>query len=207
MNQAETYSSVREYLDDLRRATRDIPPRRRREILADIESHFDASLTPASSEADIRDVIERLGTPEEIAAAERDRFGDPPNISSNRWERLTIGLLLVGFLATPVAWLVGVAMLWRSNTWTLKDKVLGTLVVPGGLGLALVPVLFFHSLSGTEQSCVNGTVDAFGTRSPQVRHCSGGGLSTTNWVALGVIELILIVAPIWTAWYLSRRRQ
>lgn len=33
----------------------------------------------------------------------------------------------------PLVWMVGVVLLWRSRAWTLRDKLIGTLVVPGGL--------------------------------------------------------------------------
>ena len=32
-----------------------------------------------------------------------------------------------------VGWFVGVGLLWSSATWRLRDKLLGTLVWPGGL--------------------------------------------------------------------------
>jgi hypothetical protein len=53
--------------------------------------------------------------------------------------------LVVGSLVVPVAgWLVGVALLWRSRTWTVGEKLLGTLVWPGGLLLPLaLPFLPF----------------------------------------------------------------
>ncbi|MBE2320666.1 hypothetical protein DVA67_032195 [Solirubrobacter sp. CPCC 204708] len=37
----------------------------------------------------------------------------------------------------PLVWVVGVVLLWRSRAWTLRDKVIGTLVVPGGLAFVI----------------------------------------------------------------------
>jgi hypothetical protein len=46
--------------------------------------------------------------------------------------------LVVGSLVIPVAgWLVGAVLLWRSDSWTVGEKLLGTLVWPGGLLLPL----------------------------------------------------------------------
>ena len=53
-------------------------------------------------------------------------------------EWATITLLLIGALFAGVGWLIGVFLLWRSRVWTVGDKLIGTLLWPGGLvtGLA-----------------------------------------------------------------------
>jgi hypothetical protein len=53
-------------------------------------------------------------------------------------ENLTIALLLVGGFAFSFGWLVGAVLLWLSDAWTIREKLVGTLVVPGGLALALL---------------------------------------------------------------------
>jgi len=57
-------------------------------------------------------------------------------------EPLTIPLLLVGIMAGGVGWFVGVVMLWSSPIWRTRDKVLGTLLIPGGLPYGLLMALF-----------------------------------------------------------------
>ena len=52
--------------------------------------------------------------------------------SSGR-EGLTILLLLFGGFLVGIGWLIGVFMLWRSSAWTVTDKLVGTLIIPGGL--------------------------------------------------------------------------
>ena len=48
-------------------------------------------------------------------------------------------MLLVGGLVLPViGWVIGIVLLWTSNVWNVRDKVIGTIFFPGGLGL---PVL------------------------------------------------------------------
>ncbi len=37
----------------------------------------------------------------------------------------------------PLVWVVGVVLLWRSRAWSVRDKLLGTLVVPGGLAFVI----------------------------------------------------------------------
>jgi hypothetical protein len=70
-------------------------------------------------------------------------------------------LLTAGSFVPVVGWLVGVVLLWTSTLWRLREKLLGTLVVPFGLGLALFgwPLLF--GLYGGSQTCT--TSGGFGT--------------------------------------------
>lgn len=41
----------------------------------------------------------------------------------------------------PLVWVVGVVLLWRSRAWTRRDKLIGTLVVPGGLAFVIYVVV------------------------------------------------------------------
>lgn len=125
---------VRTYLRDIERATRDLPRSRRRELLAEMEAHIAEARAelPTGSEAEIRTMLERLGDPREIAAAERGRRD--PDADRAVLEGMALALLLVGGVVVPVlGWLVGVVLLWISSRWTVGDKLLGTLVLPGGL--------------------------------------------------------------------------
>ena len=54
------------------------------------------------------------------------RSEHPPEGAVVRW-------LLLGGLLFGVGWLVGVNRLWRSPVWSRSEKLLGTLVLPGGL--------------------------------------------------------------------------
>ena len=48
-------------------------------------------------------------------------------------------LLLIGGFLAGVGWIYGVYLLWRSPSWSLPQKLLGTLVLPGGfVGSVLV---------------------------------------------------------------------
>jgi hypothetical protein len=59
-----------------------------------------------------------------------ERTEHPREDSVIRW-------LLFGCLFLGVGWLVGVYRLWRSPVWSRSEKLLGTLVLPGGLMWAL----------------------------------------------------------------------
>jgi hypothetical protein len=47
--------------------------------------------------------------------------------------RLTAVAALV---LTPLVWPVGVLMLWLSSAWSRRDKIIGSLLPPGGLAFA-----------------------------------------------------------------------
>jgi hypothetical protein len=135
-----TTSRVRDYLNDLDRALRDLPRDRRHEIVADIGSHIESALAdiPTPSPAAVDQILDNLGTPDTIAAA---AFAEMPPTKTRIALRdvTTIVLLLIGGLVLPViGWLIGAVMLWTSTAWRVKDKTIATLLLPGGM---LAPVL------------------------------------------------------------------
>src|SRR6266699_1576158 len=130
---------MNDYLTRLDDALVDLPNNRRREIVEEITHHIIEAYSelPSGDEAALRELLERLGDPTEIAADARERFDVP--VRSRGWlEILAIVLLPVGGFLGGIGWLIGVVMLWLSNIWTIRDKLIGTLIVPGGLAL---PVL------------------------------------------------------------------
>ncbi len=58
-------------------------------------------------------------------------------------------------------WIAGVILLWSSRAWNTRDKVIGTLIVPGGLASALIVGI----LTGTKRKCVR----VWGTRLSALR--------------------------------------
>jgi len=65
----------------------DLPAERREEILAEIEEHIAEDLAdrPVASDADVRNVLERVGDPDDIAAEARERFGIPVTKPGTPW--------------------------------------------------------------------------------------------------------------------------
>jgi hypothetical protein len=43
---------------------------------------------------------------------------------------------VVALVLTPFVWPVGVLMLWLSSAWSRRDKLIGSLLPPGGLAFA-----------------------------------------------------------------------
>ena len=71
----ETDALVRAYLDRLRAAAWNLPPERRDELLAEVREHIDAALAAdpqGGPEVAARNVLDRLGPPEEIVRAESE---------------------------------------------------------------------------------------------------------------------------------------
>jgi uncharacterized membrane protein len=181
---------IQDYLDHLERAARTLPAAHRAEILAEIKEHISITLAQSEdqSEATVRSILTRLGTPEDIVReAESGLPAAPARRRVGAFEIVTVVLLLVGGIVIPlIGWVIGAVLLWASARWTIRDKVIGTLVVPGGLGLAVWLTLFASSTSV----------------------CTADGNCDTSGPPVGVgIALVLIgtIGPLASAAYLLRR--
>jgi hypothetical protein len=112
-------------------------------------------------------------------------------------------LLLFGFFAAGVGWVVGVVLLWRSRAWTTKDKLIGTLVLPGGL-LATALLLLLALGRPHKETCTHRGTSGTHHVTSVVVHCTSvpsSGPSTLVSIAL----VLLALTPIATAVYLARR--
>ena len=150
-----------EYLEHLRRAGRGLPHGRLRELLAEIEGHLSEAIDPSASDAQARTVLDKLGEPEAIIAAE---MPDPDELPARRGTRewAAIVLLLIGGFIFGVGWFAGLVLLWNSRAWNTRDKWIGTLVIPGGLATSVLIGLFLlgtptktlcRTIVGVEQHC------------------------------------------------------
>jgi hypothetical protein len=189
-------NAVDDYIERLERSMRDVPASRRSEIVAEIRQHLDetlANLPPDATEADVRNAIESVGEPDEIASEARDRLGIRP--VQVRWtDTAAVILLPIGGLIVPfLGWVVGVIFLWMSSVWTTKEKLIGTFIVPGGLLLPFALAAFPVTIQTCSESNVNGV--GVGTCS----EASYAGILTL------VVSIALILAPIVVAVYLGRR--
>ncbi|GAA3089738.1 putative membrane protein [Kribbella aluminosa] len=142
------------YLNELATEAAELPAGRRDELLADMKAHIaEARAGGATSEDEIREVLQRLGRPSEIVAAATDglvRVEIPPRLRPQDF--VAVGLLLVAPYLLSVSWLVavigwgiGLGLLWTSNRWTAIWKLIGTLSWPLGYAAALVLDMFFQA--------------------------------------------------------------
>ena len=203
MNDSSLHPLARDYLKRLNKAAANLPRARRKELIGEIESHLGEALPTSAGEAEALNVLERLGEPADIVA-EAGTGQAPARAGLNEW--LAIPLLLIGGVVIPVlGWFVGVVLLWTSRIWTVRDKLIGTLVVPGGLATAVFLVLGVGG-SGSGEVCSNfatTTVGPRGARSVDTgTDCaSSGGL---NYFAIALLVL-LVALPVLTSIYLGRR--
>ena len=189
MNAATLHPLARDYLKRLKKAARRLPRARRKELIQEIESHLREALPAGASEAEALNVLERLGEPAQIVAEAEMDLKETLEARPGVRETLAISLLLFGGLLFVVGWFVGLHLLWSSRFWTLREKLIGTFVVPGGL----LPALVFFATGG--QTCTGGTGQPTTCTpyiSPTMRVVIIAG-----WVALVVLPLVSAVFLSW----------
>lgn len=202
-------AAIEDYLRQLDRALAALPGPRRAQLVAEIADHIGTAREQLDDpgEADIRNLLDRIGRPEDIAAEAIDT--EPPPTMPRRsglHETFAIALLLVGGFLCVAGWFVGLVLLWTSNVWRLRDKVIGTLLVPGGLLPAFILIAFPLSTVGA-RTCVSATIPAGGTPVSTPVTCSTHIGGNTLWLVFSIgLFAAAIIIPILTAVYLNRRR-
>ena len=183
-----------EYLQRLRRAGRGLPPGRLRELLAEIEAHLSEAIDPSASDAQALTVLDKLGAPEAIIAAETP---DPDELPARRGTRewAAVILLLLGGFIFAIGWVAGLVLLWNSRAWTTREKWIGTLVIPGGLATSALIGLIAIGVP-TKKICYS--------TPGGVQHCTNAPGQSTPILGVAVFAL-LVLAPIATSVYLARR--
>lgn len=182
---------VTRYLKDLNRALRDLPATDRDQVIKETAARLgDAAAARGNTmtEAELRTVLNELGHPQMIAEQARERLGIRRR-SGGAMEGIAIASLLVGGLIVPVlGWLLGVVLLWASSAWNTRDKILGTLVVPGGLAAPL----YLGIVAVGASSCIDGP------------GCTGESEVVFPGAAMILIG-VLVLASISMAIYLGRK--
>ena len=197
---------VSDYLRRLETAASALPADRRRELVEEITVHIaEARAANPDQPGGVRTILDQLGAPEEIVRA--DGIGAAASPQSpmpdqlGRLEIVAIVLLLIGGVVLPViGWAVGVVLLWLSPRWGLRDKLLGTLVWPGGL---LAPLVVFAAIATAAVFTVGPVCS---TSSPGGTVCTSQTLPPWLTITLSVIAIVAsVVGPIWTTVRLVRR--
>jgi uncharacterized membrane protein len=229
---------VEDYLRELSNAARGLPADRRDELVEEITAHIAEARQSDGSPTAVRNILDRLGDPADIVRAAADMPPGSPAWSGapgsgaghpvaaaaqpgrvGALELAAVLFLLLGGIVIPVlGWFIGVVLLWMSPRWTARDKLLGTLVWPGGLlapAVLLVAGAAAGLLATSVTTCTSVDPVAAPVSSSQetvvqaATHCTtSGGIGLPPWlvITLGLILLILAVAgPVWTASRLLRR--
>jgi hypothetical protein len=165
---------VGDYLARFDAAAAALPVGRRVELTMQVREHIATSLAEAgrSDEVTVRNILERLGSPDEILAAETGqsvpRGGTAPASigevagRGSRWGAVEVAAILLLGLAWPALFLpfglalwlglgaVGLALVWASSVWTSRSKLATT-----GILVAFYVVFFLVTASATV-ACTTG---------------------------------------------------
>jgi len=107
----------------------------------------------------------------------------------------------VALVLLPLVWPVGVILLWLSKAWNRRDKLIGTLLLPGGLiGSLILAALLVSSLSANCSFDVGPNGEPVNSTCPIDQIAPGVGRPVLS----GLFWLILVL-PVITAIYLGVR--
>jgi hypothetical protein len=142
---------VEEYLGRLQAAAWPISAQRRAELVGEVREHIEAGLAAAGArdETTVRNVLERLGPPEEIVAAEvpgaagaavgNGVVGAERRSAFGGIEIAALVLLVIGGWLIPyVGTLLALVFVWVSTRWTQREKLIATGIV---VLAPLIPIL------------------------------------------------------------------
>lgn len=211
---------ARGYLDRLRAAAQSLTADEADGLVADIADHLREALPATPSEAEVRTVLDRLGTPQELVAA----AGGPANISASapatgpgaappqdpRFGAVEV-LALVGlvgaellFILWPLAallWLAGLVLIAVSRVWSGRQKAWGLAGLATGFPVAFT-VLAIPAPSGT--TVCEGVASPDGST---VSSCvTEGGWPDWAFTVVQVLLVAYLCVQVWTLWRLTRRR-
>ena len=187
MHPMETDRLVDDYLQRLERAAAHMQLARRAELVAEIRGHIETALREdqAAGEAAVRNVLDRLGPPEDIVEA-----AEPPSPHADqRAGKLEIAAL-VALVVPFIGWVIGAVLVFASRVWSRRDKLIGA-------SLLLLPIVVLSlgvvaaGPSGSEEATPPGGTGVVGER---VDNPSLGP---------GLAELVLFLAGLPSALYLG----
>lgn len=184
MTAAHASRLVDEYLRRLEGELMDLPADKRQEIVDEIRGHIAEERTniAGESDSDVLNLLDRLGDPADIASEARGSA----RVQSRPQTSASFGTLEVLALALMIlAWPAGAVLLWVSKAWTTREKLLGTLVPPGGYPGVFLIMSTFQFFAPIE-------------RGPT-------WLEITVGSVLFTISLLLLVAPLGMCVYLATR--
>jgi uncharacterized membrane protein len=204
------------YLARLRAASADLPSSARDELIEDMRAHIAEarSREPQETDTTVLNILDRLGEPDTVVAEARRRPADfdlhSPGVQPGPYVPGPLeiaALVLLLFL-----WPIGVILLWISPAWKVRDKLIGTLLPPGGYpAIFIVGLLAATVTSRTVQggsTCTSsesvGNIVQNVCTSPTV---AGGptGLEVIGNVAFVILVIVLWLLPLITVGYLAIR--
>jgi hypothetical protein len=186
MDTMETDRLIDDYLRRLEHAAAHMQRARRMELVAEIRAHIETALREeqAAGEAAVRNVLDRLGPPEEIVEA-----AEPPSPPDDRRAGVLEIVALLALIVPAIGWLVGTVLVFASRVWSQRDKFIGAILL--FLPIAVLSLgLVAAGPSGSEESTP-----------PDDPHPVGEKVEAP--AAPGPMELALLVAGLPSAMYLG----
>ena len=174
---------------------------RRAELVTEIREHIEAALRQedAANEVAVRNVLERLGPPEEIV----DAAEPPPADEAPRAGKLEIAAL-IAFVLPFVGWLVGAVLVVASRAWSGREKALGLALLLLPVLLPLLTVVAEGSESIQQPAPPAGSVvdDPGGPTHSETR--TDGGFGLVELAALTLLFLGGLPSALYFGWRLRR---
>jgi hypothetical protein len=197
----DTDRLVDDYLRRLESAAAHLQRSRRAELVAEIREHIEAALRQedAANEVAVRNVLERLGPPEEIVAAAEPPPSEAPVRAGGKLEIGALIALVVPF----IGWVVGVVLVVASRAWSGREKALG-------MALLLLPLLL--PLLGVVAEGESRSIEPVGPGEPVVvdpgpahsERRTDGGWGPVELAALSLLFLAGLPSALYLGWRLRR---
>ena len=128
---ADDDAIIASYIAGVHKAARQLPRDRREWVIAQAAGRLADSLEAGGKDGrGAGAAMARLGDPAELVLA---IDGHRPGVEARWMEFAAVLLVLAGGILWRPAWLIGVTLVWVSPRWRWPDKLLATLVWPGGL--------------------------------------------------------------------------
>jgi hypothetical protein len=186
MDTMKTDHLIDDYLRRLEHAAAHMQRARRMELVAEIRGHIETALREeqAAGEAAVRNVLDRLGPPEEIVEA-----AEPPTPPDGRRAGALEIVALLALIVPFIGWLVGTVLIFVSRAWSRRDKFIGAVLL--WLPIALLSLgLVVGGPSGSEESTPPGDERPVGEK-------------VEDPATPGPLELVLFIAGLPSAVYLG----
>jgi uncharacterized membrane protein len=207
----ELHPVARDYVTRLTAAAQVLPADEAAELVDDISTHLRDALTGRPGEAEVRTVLDRLGTPHELVAAAGGAPVMPAPVPTPAPHRDRLGAIeiialicLIGaelmFFLFPLTipfWLTGVILLLVSGVWSGRQKAWGAAGLATGVPVTMI--LLFASPPAETSMCV------VSPSTPQVCTSSGGWPGWAYAIVWGILVAYLCLQA-YSVWRLSRRR-
>lgn len=174
MTTSARHPLVEDYLRDLGKSAARLPRHQREELLAELREHLDAGVADATSEVEIRNLLDSLGSPEEIVeeASPRSNIEGPTGKLALGFGIASLLMPLFGIPFGIVAIVLGVRARRHVRTVGLPTSMATGAIVTGALTILISLVLYVGLTSArvTDSSDVE----------PQ-----GGGEPTSTTISVG----------------------